>query len=169
MTQRKTPGHGKGYSHVPGMIITRNTIPAYIPPKPGAKAIWTILDVIEACNFLVPHIPASGDRRKFGGPVLKLLTAHLNQRIIAGGEKKVATVRTKVSEWLSIFDAVEYLKLHVSGIHWDDELGANITTEAEERVWDTIVASHPNCYPFKNSGWPVYDDVLKLCPEKQKG
>ncbi|THU76290.1 hypothetical protein K435DRAFT_622660, partial [Dendrothele bispora CBS 962.96] len=115
--QRKTPGHGKGYSHVSGMIIIQNTIPAYISPKPpdSAKAIRTILNVIVTCNFLVPHIPAFEDRRKFSGPVLKLLTAHLHQWIIADGKKKVATVWMKVSKWLSIFNAVEYLKLHVSG------------------------------------------------------
>ncbi|KAK1217150.1 hypothetical protein PQX77_020204 [Marasmius sp. AFHP31] len=65
--------------------------------------------------------------------------------------------------------AVDYLKNNTSGLHWDDDCGANITTPDEERVWNAIVLSRPNCYPFKNSGWELYDAVLKLHPEKQKG
>ncbi|THU87690.1 hypothetical protein K435DRAFT_624793, partial [Dendrothele bispora CBS 962.96] len=169
MGKRKSPGRGKGYQAVLGMQITCNMVPTYVPAKEGANCIWTLLDIIELCNFLVPHLPAWGDRRKFKAGVYGDAADYLNARIIAGREKKKEGVRSKISDLLAIFDAVEHLKNHVSGIHWDDERGANITTPDEERMWETIVLSKPDCSPFKNSGWEVYDDVLKLHPEKSRG
>ncbi|KAI3603580.1 hypothetical protein WG66_006015 [Moniliophthora roreri] len=32
----------------------------------------------------------------------------------------------------------------------------------------SIIIAKPDCFPFKTKGWDIYNDVLKLCPDKQK-
>ena len=69
---------------------------------------------------------------------------------------------------MKIYAAVEYLKSLTSGFHWDDQLGMNIGP-AEENAWNEIILQRPECKPFRNSGWEIFDDVAELKPEKAKG
>ncbi|KAF7360820.1 hypothetical protein MSAN_01111200 [Mycena sanguinolenta] len=110
----------------------------------------------------------SGDGNKYKSPVLRELTKHLNDRIVRGGFKKVDGVRQKLADIMVIYRGVTYLKTR-SGGSWDDELGANIVTETEANVWDTLILSRVECTPFRNRGWPPYLFFEHLDPAKPKG
>lgn len=70
---------------------------------------------------------------------------------------------------LTVYQTVHWLKHDGSGLGWTDEGGTTVTTPEDEAVWAGIVASRPNAWPFKGTGWPLYDWVAKLQPDKAKG
>ncbi|KAJ7276767.1 hypothetical protein C8J57DRAFT_1223492 [Mycena rebaudengoi] len=117
-------------------------------------------------EFLVPHVSADGN--KYKAPVIRSLTDYLNDRIIVGGLKKMEGVRQKLADILVIYKGVSYLKTR-SGGSWDDDLGANVITETEAEVWETLILSREECTPFRNQGWPLYPFFEKLDPAKPKG
>ena len=44
----------------------------------------------------------------------------------------------------------------------------NIGPEMES-VWQDIILKKPECMPFRNAGWEIFDDVAELDPAKPKG
>ncbi|KAF9242339.1 hypothetical protein BU15DRAFT_13314, partial [Melanogaster broomeanus] len=58
------------------------------------------------------------------------------------------------------YHAVVDLK-SASGFMYSDALGAGITTDTQE-IWTRYVKSHPTAKPFRNKGFPHFDDVEKL-------
>lgn len=97
MTKPKAGHNGIGYRHVD--TITVDVHPAYLPRqevRPGANAQWVLTDLINMAKFLETHVPA--DRNKYKSPVLKSLTDHLNDRIIAGSLKKLDGVKQKLAD-----------------------------------------------------------------------
>ncbi|KAJ3726827.1 hypothetical protein C8R42DRAFT_532241, partial [Lentinula raphanica] len=118
--------------------------------------------------FLKDHVSGAGDGNKFKPAVYRAAADHLNQKIIKGGCKKWTSVQDKVSDLLQIYKAVDYLKNYTSGLHWDDDLGMNVGP-SEESIWEEIITAHPECIPFKKSGWEIFNDVGELRPEKAKG
>ncbi|KAL0059952.1 hypothetical protein AAF712_013301 [Marasmius tenuissimus] len=166
----KSRGKGRGKCYQPLRGCTKTSTHAYKPVEAcTGNAYWTIQCVLHLCQFLAPHVASAGDTKKFKAATLNSTADYLNARVITGGLKKVGSIKEKVTDLLAVYQAVKFLKT-ASGIHYDDERGANITTPAEESVWQTIVTTHPDCTPFKNSGWEIYDDVLNaLSPDKPKG
>lgn len=69
---------------------------------------------------------------------------------------------------MKIYNGVLYLKTNCSGLTWDDHLGMNIGPETQS-VWDAIIKNRPECTPFANQGWDIFDDVADLDPAKPKG
>lgn len=69
---------------------------------------------------------------------------------------------------MKIYNGVLYLKTNCSGLSWDDHLGMNIGAETES-VWAAIIKNKPECTPFANQGWEIFDDVADLDPTKPKG
>ncbi|KAJ7938977.1 hypothetical protein B0H13DRAFT_2301179 [Mycena leptocephala] len=59
-----------------------------------------------------------------------------------------------------------FLKPYVAG---DDDFGANVITQTEADVWESLVLSWPECTHFRNQGWPPYPFFEKLDPAKPKG
>ncbi|KAF8493759.1 hypothetical protein F5888DRAFT_1617695, partial [Russula emetica] len=55
-----------------------------------------------------------------------------------------------------------------SGFAWDELKGATITVESEP-VWRAYVLKYPKASPFRNKGWPHYDDMMPLMPTMAKG
>ncbi|KAJ7025666.1 hypothetical protein C8F04DRAFT_967459, partial [Mycena alexandri] len=130
-----------GYRHVD--TITVHNHPSYIPRdqvRKKANAQWVLTDLVNMATFLEPHV--SGDGNKYKTPVLTSLTDYLNDRIVAGGFKKVNGVKQKLADVLAIYKGVHYLKTR-SGGSWDDDFGANVITETEAEVWDALVLSRP--------------------------
>ncbi|KAJ7454333.1 hypothetical protein B0H11DRAFT_2287974 [Mycena galericulata] len=117
-------------------------------------------------TFLEPHV--SGDANKYKTPVLKSLTDHLNAHIVIGGLKKFNGVKQKLSDVMAIYKGVHYLKTR-SGGNWDDDFGANVITQTEAVVWESLILSRPECTPFRNQGWLPYPFIEKLDPAKPKG
>ncbi|KAJ3713435.1 hypothetical protein C8R42DRAFT_540393, partial [Lentinula raphanica] len=124
-------------------------------------AHWTLQDVLATIAFLKNHISSAGDGNKFKPAVYRSAADHLNERIIKEGCKKWKGL-------LRIYKAVDYLKNYTSGLHWDDHLSMNVGP-SEESIWEDIITAHPDCIPFKGSGWEIFDDVGELRPEKAKG
>ncbi|KAJ6525031.1 hypothetical protein DFH09DRAFT_893100, partial [Mycena vulgaris] len=167
MTKSQAGHNGIGYRHVD--TITLDAHPPYLSPqeiRPGANAQWALTDLINMAKFLEPYV--SGDGDKYKNPVIKKLTEHLNERIIFGGLKKAAGVKQKLTDVLAIYKGVCYLKTR-SGGTWDDDFGANVITQTEAEVWESLVLSRPECTPFRNKGWPPYSFIERLDPAKPKG
>ncbi|KAJ7736086.1 hypothetical protein B0H16DRAFT_1240808, partial [Mycena metata] len=110
----------------------------------------------------------SGYGNKYKTPVLTALADDLNDHIVAGGLKKVNGVKQKLADVMAIYKGVHYLKTR-SGGSWDDDFGANVITETEAEVWDSLVLLRPECTPFRNQGWPPYPFFERLDPAKPKG
>jgi len=56
----------------------------------------------------------------------------------------------------------------VSGWVWDDETGASITPDTASS-WEDYVKHHPEAKPFRNKGWPHFDQVSLLMPSLAVG
>ncbi|KAJ7108271.1 hypothetical protein C8R44DRAFT_529674, partial [Mycena epipterygia] len=167
MTKSQAGHNGIGYRHVD--TITVDVHPPYLlrpEIRPGANAQWVLTDLINMATFLESHVP--GDGNKYKAPVLKSLTEYLNDRVVVGGLKKLNGVKQKLSDVLVIYKGVNYLKTR-SGGNWDDDFGANVITQTEAEVWESLVLSRPECSPFRNQGWPPYPFFEKLDPAKPKG
>ncbi|KAF7369492.1 hypothetical protein MVEN_00278900 [Mycena venus] len=134
--------------------------------RTGAKAQWVLTDLINMAQFLEPHVP--GDGNKYKMPVLKNLTEHLNNHIVVGGFKKLNGVKQKLADILVIYKGVHYLKTR-SGGTWDNDFGANVITQTEADVWESLILSRPECTPFRSQGWPPYPFFERLDPAKPKG
>ncbi|KAJ7871967.1 hypothetical protein B0H14DRAFT_2344916, partial [Mycena olivaceomarginata] len=130
-------GHnGIGYRHID--TITVDVHPPYLARqeiRSSAKAQWVLTDLINMAKFLESHVP--GDGNKYKAPVLKSLTEHLNDRIVIGGLKKLNGVKQKLADVLVIYKGVHYLKTR-SGGTWDDDFGANVITQTEADVWESL-------------------------------
>ncbi|KAF8131309.1 hypothetical protein K438DRAFT_1484542, partial [Mycena galopus ATCC 62051] len=167
VTKSQAGHNGIGYRHIDN--ITVNVHPPYLARqevRSGAKAQWVLTDLINMAQFLEAHVP--GDGNKYKNPVLKDLTEQLNDRIIVGGLKKLNGVKQKLADILVIYKGVHYLKTR-SGGTWDDDFGANVITQTEADVWESLVLSRPECTPFRNQGWPPYPFFERLDPAKPKG
>ncbi|KAF8501139.1 hypothetical protein F5888DRAFT_1589537, partial [Russula emetica] len=55
-----------------------------------------------------------------------------------------------------------------SGFAWDELKGATITVESEP-VWRAYVLKYPKASPFRNKGWPHYNNMMPLMPTTAKG
>ncbi|KAJ7897025.1 hypothetical protein B0H13DRAFT_1556885, partial [Mycena leptocephala] len=165
----KSPaGHsGLGYRHIDNITVDNH--PPYLPREEvrgSANAQWVLTDLINMVNFLESHV--AGDGNKYKAPVLRELTNHLNDHIVVGGFKKQNGVKQKLAEVMGIYRGVSYLKTR-SGGTWDDDFGANVITQTEADIWDSIVLSRPECAPFRNQGWLLYPFFERLDPAKPKG
>ncbi|KAJ7609362.1 hypothetical protein DFH06DRAFT_978759, partial [Mycena polygramma] len=163
----KSGSNNIGYRHLDS--ITVDSDGPYLPRegiREKANAQWVLTDLIHAAKFLEPHV--SGDGNKYKTPVIRSLTEHLNDHIVMGGLKKMTGVKQKISDVMSIYRGVNYLKTR-SGGTWDDDFGANVITQTEAEVWDHLVLSRPECAPFRNKGWPPYPFFERLDPAKPKG
>ncbi|KAF9061396.1 hypothetical protein BDP27DRAFT_1189642, partial [Rhodocollybia butyracea] len=96
------------------------------------------------CDHLVPHIAAAGDTKKFKASVMSSAVELLNKQLRAGGKKKAAGVKQKISDMLAVYQTVHWLKHDGSGLGWTDEDGVTVTTPEDEAVWAGIVTSRPN-------------------------
>lgn len=56
----------------------------------------------------------------------------------------------------------------VSGWNWDPKKGVNVTP-ATRGTWDDWVRKNKGAGRFRNKGWPHYERLLLLMPEKAKG
>jgi hypothetical protein len=77
-------------------------------------------------------------------------------------------ILTNTQQVLVIYKGVNYLKTR-SGSSWNDDFGANVITQTEAEVWQSLVLSMPECAPFRNKGWPLYPFFEQLNPAKLKG
>ncbi|KAJ7799339.1 hypothetical protein B0H14DRAFT_3788025 [Mycena olivaceomarginata] len=136
MTKSQAGHNGIGYRHID--TITVDVHPPYLARqeiRSSAKAQWVLTDLINMAKFLESHVP--GDGNKYKAPVLKSLTEHLNDRIVIGGLKKLNGVKQKLADVLVIYKGVHYLKTR-SGGTWDDDFGANVITQTEADVWESL-------------------------------
>ncbi|KAJ7697269.1 hypothetical protein B0H17DRAFT_928592, partial [Mycena rosella] len=130
MTKSQAGHNGLGYLHVG--TITVNVHPPYLLYQeicPGAKAQWVLTDLINMAKFLESHIPSDGN--KYKNPVLKSLTDYLNDRIVIGRFKKLNGVKQKLADGCQLKTC--------SGSNWDDDFSANIITQTEAEVWESLV------------------------------
>ncbi|KAF9255690.1 hypothetical protein L218DRAFT_802207, partial [Marasmius fiardii PR-910] len=108
------------------------------PATATGNAWWTIQCVIHLVQFLIPHLPSTGNTKKFKSSIIKDAVDYLHARIIHGGLKKVEGVKDKIMDLLTIYQAVNFLK-NTSRIHYNDQLGANIQTKKEAMVWNKLI------------------------------
>lgn len=56
----------------------------------------------------------------------------------------------------------------MSGWTWDPKKGVDVSP-ATQGTWDAWVAKNPAAKRFRSKGWPHYDRLQLLMPEKAKG
>jgi hypothetical protein len=56
----------------------------------------------------------------------------------------------------------------ISGWTWSDDKGVNVS-EKTKGTWDDWVAINKEAKRFRNKGWPFYDLLAPLMPQKAKG
>lgn len=172
--KRNTAKRGIGYQEIKTIsTVTRPDPALYLDPatvSASAKAAWTFWCLVDMLSVLgkKEHSAAAGDTKKYKSAAVREVVALLNTRLLRGGLKKASSVESKIPDVFAIYQDVDYLK-SCSGIHYDDIRGCNITTPEEDLVWKTIIANRPGCAPFRNKGWPLYEYVAALCPDKAKG
>ncbi|KAF9058464.1 hypothetical protein BDP27DRAFT_1205419, partial [Rhodocollybia butyracea] len=62
------------------------------------NSIWLLSDCQELCDHLVPHVAAAADTKKFKASVMNSAVELLNKQLRAGGKKKAAGVKQKISD-----------------------------------------------------------------------
>jgi hypothetical protein len=61
------------------------------------------------------------------------------------------------------------LENRASGVTYTQIFGCNVMMPKENTTWEALCLQYPNVAPFRNSGWEIYKEVKKLCPNKAKG
>ncbi|KAJ7047967.1 hypothetical protein C8F04DRAFT_914258, partial [Mycena alexandri] len=130
-------------------------------------AHWTEADEKALIEHLIDNLDKAGDGKNFKKPVFTSAAAALNLIRTEGGPKTFRACQNKYS-LLRKFQGFVDVIMGISGWHWDPKKGVNVT-EAMEGSWDAWVAKNKQASRFRNKGWPHYDRLALLMPEKAKG
>ncbi|KAH9933725.1 uncharacterized protein B0H18DRAFT_981763 [Fomitopsis serialis] len=133
----------------------------------GEKAHWTDADVSTFLQVLKEHKAEAGDGGNFKAPTFKKASGELEKCRTKGAVKTWTSCRNKYAKLRETYKVVYDLSVQ-SGFHWDNENGAAID-EDSEAVWQAYVEKHPEAEPFRNKGWPHFEDMKELMPSKVKG
>ncbi|KAF8486969.1 hypothetical protein DFH94DRAFT_615700, partial [Russula ochroleuca] len=168
----KKSDKARGICYKPFPHINRSSLHSYVNPSTihdSTQAVWTIQCVLYLISFAVPHLASAGDGHKLTPANQGVVAKQLNQKIVVGGRKKLSSVQTKLSDLLSVFQTVDFLENRASGVTYTQIFGCNVMMPKENTTWEALCLQYPNVAPFRNSGWEIYKEVKKLCPNKAKG
>ncbi|KAA1466014.1 hypothetical protein DENSPDRAFT_830747 [Dentipellis sp. KUC8613] len=143
------------------------------PTEPGSNsnenAKWTPEDEQAFIGFLTDHVSERGDGN-YKMSTFNAAAAFLEKRRTAGGQKTGLTCKNKWARLKEIHGICYKLKNNqgTSGFTWSEERGADIGIE-DEAVWDAYIKKNPKAAQFKHKGWPLYNAVDNIIPDKAKG
>ncbi|KAJ6450043.1 hypothetical protein C8R45DRAFT_1128251 [Mycena sanguinolenta] len=92
---------------------------------------------------------------------------HLELTRTKGGPKPAKSCQQKYSNLRKLQGIVELI-MGISGWKWSNEKGADIDPTTKDS-WDDWVAKNHDGKRFRNKGWPHYESLVPLMPEKAKG
>ncbi|KAJ7171315.1 hypothetical protein C8R46DRAFT_993490 [Mycena filopes] len=135
-------------------------------PESGASS-WTLSDEKALIEYFIDHLSEAGEGNSFKQPTLNAAAIAMNLIRTEGGPK---TARSCQSKYLLLrkFQGFVDVILGISGWKWDPKKGVDVTP-ATKGTWDAWVAKNPAAARFRNKGWPHYDRLALLMPEKAKG
>ncbi|KAF8814352.1 hypothetical protein BYT27DRAFT_7082415 [Phlegmacium glaucopus] len=133
-----------------------------------AQASWADRDVTALLNFLLSKKATAGDGLSFKAVVWNEAATVANLVTgLRGAQKTASSCKNKFAKLKEVFLIVAAIKGQ-SGFKWDDERGADIGPESEA-VWEAYEKKHKGAAPFRNKGWPWYDQMLPLMPTAPRG
>ncbi|KAJ7917928.1 hypothetical protein B0H13DRAFT_2439608 [Mycena leptocephala] len=114
-------------------------------------AVWLHPDEKSLIEYLLDNQAAAGD----------------NGNLRQGGPKTSKSCEQKYRVLRKFWGFVDVIK-GVSGWTWSDKEGVSVTP-ATQGTWDAWVAKNKQAARFENKGWPFYDLMAPLMPQKAKG
>ncbi|KAJ7718237.1 hypothetical protein B0H16DRAFT_1425954 [Mycena metata] len=144
-----------------------------LPPGPtiiqttGDKAVWLERDEKHLIEYLIEHKAEAGDNGNFKSSTFRGAAEHLEVTRTKGAKKTARSCEAKYRQLRKLWALVDVI-LGVSGWTWSDKKGVNVTP-ASQGSWDAWVAVNKDAKRFRNKGWPFYDLLLPLMPQKAKG
>ncbi|KAF8585421.1 hypothetical protein K439DRAFT_1231579, partial [Ramaria rubella] len=118
-------------------------------------------------NFLVEHKAEAGDGGNLPETVFNQAAQMLVPFYVRGAVKTAKACKQK---WVRVkqYTMVTLIK-GVSGLPWDDELGVDLPHN--DGMWTTFIAMSHHTYSkgFSNKGFPLYDTMSLLMPNKAAG
>ncbi|KAJ6550061.1 hypothetical protein B0H19DRAFT_951966 [Mycena capillaripes] len=145
------------------------TAPAAAPaglPTSG-DAVWLVPDEKRFIEYLVDHVAEAGDNKNFKATTFRGAASHLELTRTRGGPKTAKSCEQKYRTLRKLWGLVDII-IGISGWSWSDTEGVKVTP-ATQSSWDDWVRVNPDAKRFRNKGWPFYDLMLPLKPEKSKG
>ncbi|CDO71207.1 hypothetical protein BN946_scf184971.g2 [Trametes cinnabarina] len=135
--------------------------------KENAK--WTLEDEKAFVGYLTDHVAERGDGN-YKMTTFNAAAAYLEGRRTAGGPKTGTGCKNKWARIKETYMVCYKLKQNhgTSGFTWSEEKGADIGIE-DEPIWEAYIKKNPKADHFKNKGWPLYDAVDRIIPDKVKG
>ncbi|KAJ7811103.1 hypothetical protein B0H13DRAFT_2384147 [Mycena leptocephala] len=145
------------------------SVPSNLPPglPTSGDAVWLLPDEKELIEYLVDHISEAGDNKNFKPKTFKGAADHVELIRTRGGPKTYKSCSQKYNTLRKLQALVDVIK-GMSGWKWSDKNGADIDSSTAG-TWDAWVANNRAATRFRNKGWPHYDIMLPLMPEKAKG
>jgi len=129
--------------------------------------VWTHAEETAFIQFLVDHKSEGGDGGSFKGPTYQKALEHMRPLRERGPPKDVKSLQNKWTSFKKTYRVILAIK-EVSGWVWDNEKGANINVHSASS-WDDYVKKHVAAKPFRNKGWPHFENVARIMPSTASG
>ncbi|KAJ7223788.1 hypothetical protein C8J57DRAFT_1535928 [Mycena rebaudengoi] len=86
---------------------------------------------------------------------------HVSAEALKGGPGGIKTVRKTADHWTNLKSAFCTMRKlrEQSGFGWDE--GLKLVTASND-VWEAHITSHPKARKWRNTSFPLYDDILYL-------
>ncbi|KAJ7924569.1 hypothetical protein B0H13DRAFT_1863803 [Mycena leptocephala] len=140
---------------------TSDSVLPNLPPglPTSGDAVWLLPDEKALIEYLIDHISEAGDNKNFKPKTLKGTADHVELIGTRGEPKTYKSCSQKLSSTLSRECPAG------SGATKTEQILIHQTAG----TWDAWVANNRAATRFRNKGWPHYDIMLPLMPEKAKG
>ncbi|KAK7034105.1 hypothetical protein R3P38DRAFT_3496352 [Favolaschia claudopus] len=139
--------------------------------KPGlpttGDAVWLLQDQENLLSYLVDHVADAGDGGNFRAATFRGAAIYMESSRTKGGPKTAKSCESKYRELRKLWKLVQIIQ-GISGWTWSDKHGVTVTP-ATQGTWDAFAAKNEKAKRFKNKGWPFYDKMIPLMPEKATG
>ncbi|KAF9237859.1 hypothetical protein BU15DRAFT_34672, partial [Melanogaster broomeanus] len=129
-------------------------------------AKWTPVEVTALVNYLHEHRAECGEAGNFKEITYNAAATAVGHLYNGGGGVKTGKmVATKWAALKAIYNAIEVYR-NRSGVHWDNERGADIQGADAAQVWKDHVVQKGNAAikPFRNGGWEHYEKIHDIFP-----
>ncbi|KAG1777163.1 hypothetical protein EV702DRAFT_1197482 [Suillus placidus] len=128
------------------------------------RCIWSLDDERKLMEYAVQHHAKGGNGMNFTKSFWVGAAAEMATRPCPEGAPK--TPEACQSKWTRIrkmYQVVDKIASHASGLSFHPELGANISEESET-MWADFIKHNPSAKPLRNKGWSHYEALRGIIP-----